>query len=66
VEAAKTHALKKLMKAAKRARLGERAGADSDVPGLTIILGMGRPEQVEEETEEVEFESEDEEEEEEE
>jgi len=54
------------MKAAKRARLGERAGADSDVPGLTIILGMGRPEQVEEETEEVEFESEDEEEEEEE
>ncbi len=65
MEAAKSDALKKMVKAAKRARLGKRVGEEHEVPGLTIILGMARPEpHEEEEVEEVEEEEVEEEEEE--
>ncbi len=65
MDLAKSDALKKMVKAAKRARLGKRVGEEHEVPGLTIILGMGRPEPHEEveeveEDEEVEVEVEEE------
>jgi len=44
VDKAKSHALKRLVKAARRARLRDHADEENGPPGLTIILGMGRPE----------------------
>tara|TARA_R110000824_G_scaffold46865_5_gene134228 strand:+ start:430 stop:651 length:222 start_codon:yes stop_codon:yes gene_type:complete len=44
VDEAKSHALKKLVKAARRARLRDHADEENGPPGITIILGMGRPE----------------------
>ena len=44
MDEAKSHALKKLVKAARRARLRDHADEENGPPGITIILGMGRPE----------------------
>lgn len=67
MDQAKSHALKKLVKAARRARLKDRADEEHGPPGLTIILGMARPEgdveddmELAEDAEEVEEDEEDE------
>jgi len=59
VDEAKSDALKKMVKAARRARLGSKS-EESEVPGLTIILGMSKPHPHEEVEEEVEEETEEE------
>ena len=68
MDKAKSHALKRLVKAARRARLREHADEENGPPGLTIILGMARPEgdleddmDLAEDAEEVEEDEEDEE-----